>query len=148
MSAYPVPPPPDGLMPAVEPLTSVDARQWTYKEVAAVKRVSTQTVMEWVKRGMIPSPIYTGFTARFTADQVAEILCGTSKPGTFPVTTSPRSKIGKLGGGSKLKKPGKSRNAAQQKRDARPKPGLKPVSPRRRSTSTSTANHGIKPGGK
>ena len=148
MSLIPLNPPPDGLRPVVEPLTSIDARQWTYKEVAAVKCVSTQTVMEWVKRGMVPSPVYTGFTARFTADQVAEILCGTSKPGTFQVTPSPRSAIGKMGGGSKVKKKGKARNAAQQKRDARPKPKLKPVSPRHRASSTSTANHGIKPGGK
>lgn len=117
-------------IPDVGP-SSVDLRQWTYKEVAALKRVAVQTVMEWVKRGMVPSPIYTGFTARFTADQVAAIMSESNRPGTYQVTPSPRSKIGKMGGGSKIKKPGKSRNAAQQKRDARPKPTLKPVSPRR-----------------
>lgn len=148
MSLIPPIPPPDGLMPAVEPLTSIDARQWTYKEVAAVKRVSSQTVMEWVKRGMVPSPVYTGFTARFTAEQVAEILCGTSQPGTFPVTPSPRSKIGKMGGSSKVKKPGKARNPAQNKRDSRPKPTLKPVSPRRRPSPATTAKAAKKGGAK
>jgi hypothetical protein len=127
--------------------TSVEARQWTYKEVAAAKRVGVQTVMEWVKRGMIPSPVYTGFTARFTADQVSVILSGTSLPGTYEVTPSPRSAIGRMGGGSKFKKPGKARNAAQQKKDARPKPALKPISPRRRPTATATAKH-TKKGGK
>jgi len=148
MSVIPVKPPPDGALPAVEPLTSVETRQWTYKEVAAIKRVTVQTVMEWVKRGCIPSPVYTGMTARFTAQQVAVILAGTSLPGTYDVTPSPRSAIGKLGGGSKVKKKGKARNAAQQKRDARPKPTLKPLSPRRRPSAVTTANHGIKPGGK
>ncbi len=139
---------PDNLHRQLEAVGLPADQSYTYKEVAIMKRVTVQTVMEWVKRGMIASPVYTGFTARFTAEQVAAIITESNKPGTYPVTPSPRSAIGKLGGGSKLKKPGKARNPAQQKRDARPKPTLKPVSPRRRTTSTSTANHGIKPGGK
>lgn len=124
--------------PPTEP-TSVDLRQWTYKEVAALKRVAVQTVMEWVKRGMVPSPVYTGFTARFTADQVGEIMTGTSSPGTFPVTPSPRSAIGKLGGSSKRPAKGKARNPSQKQRDAKPKPTLKPVSPRRKPSPPTTA---------
>lgn len=131
-----------------QPRTTVEARQWTYKEVAAIKRVKVQTVQEWVKRGMVPSPVYTGFTARFTPEQVEVILLGTSKPGTFEVTPSPRSKIGKLGGSSRTPKPGKARNPAQRKKDAKPKPKPKPVSPRHRATSTSTAKPIIKPRGK
>lgn len=118
-----VDPPPD--LPAIEP-------QYTYQEIANLKRVKVQTIMEWVKRGRIPSPIYTGFTARFSQEQLVEIMTGKSKPGTFPVTPSPRSEIGKLGGGSVVKKKGKARNAAQQKRDSRPLPKPKPLSPRRR----------------
>lgn len=136
MLPNPPKPSPAALALAADALTTVDARQWTYKEVASAKRVGVQTVMEWVKRGMIPSPIYTGYTARFTPDQVAVILSGTSRPGTYEVTPSPRSAIGKMGGGSKIKKKGKARNPAQQKRDARPKPGLKPISPRRKPRRT------------
>jgi hypothetical protein len=135
--------PPD---PAAD-LTTVEARQWTYKEVASAKRVTVQTIMEWKNRGMIPSPVYTGSTARFTPDQVAVILSGTSKPNTYEVTPSPRAQIGKLGGGSKVKKPGKARNPAQVKRDNRPKPALKPISPRRKKPVATTPKP-AKKGGK
>jgi hypothetical protein len=79
-------------------LTTVNSAQWTYREVAAAKRVSVQTVQKWVGRGMIPSPTYAGATARFTPDQVRIILLGTQPPGTYPVANSVRRTSGKKGG--------------------------------------------------
>lgn len=137
----------NALNAADEPFNTVEDRQWTYKEVAAVKRVKVQTVQEWVKRGMVPSPVYTGFTARFTPEQVAVILQGTSQPGTYPVTPSPRSDIGKLGGSSKRPAKGKARNPAQKVKDLKPKPKPKPVSPRHRSGGSNTPKPIAKPKG-
>jgi len=121
--------------------TTLPPRQWTYAEVALVKRVTKQTVYEWVKRGMIPSPVYTGFTARFTEEQVAEILTGVKQPGSYTVTPSPRSEVGKLGGSSIAPAKGKARNPAQQRRDEwvkKNKPKAKKGKPKH---STSTAKH-------
>ena len=91
---------------------------WTYREVAALCRVTLQTVQEWVKRGRIPSPIYFGFTARFTADQVADIMCGAKPPGSYTPAPSARAEIGALGGSSTYPQKHKSRNPSQQKMDA------------------------------
>lgn len=90
---------------------------WTYREVAAMCRVSLQTVQEWVRRGRIPSPNYYGSSARFTEDHVADIMCGRRPVGTYTVTPSPRAEIGKLGGSTKKPAKGKSRNPSQQKAD-------------------------------
>ena len=90
-----VPPPIEKCTLDPSPTEMVGGEQFTYEEVARLKRVTKQTVMEWVKRGMVPSPIYTGFTARFTQEQVADIMCGCSVPGTYPVTLSPRAQIAK-----------------------------------------------------
>ena len=104
--------------------------QYTYAEVAALKRVSVQTVQEWVRRGKIPPPVYTGFTARFTTDAVAEIMTGIKPEGTYEPPPSPRREIGKLGGSSSLPAPGKSRNPSQARKDkqraaVKPKPAKK-----------------------
>lgn len=112
------PPPPATLPPPVAPPEMRFPQQFTYQEVANLKRVTKQTVMEWVKKGMIPSPIYTGYTARFTEDQVADIMMGTRPAGFYPVTSSPRSEVGKLGGSSTMKGKGKARNPAQVRADA------------------------------
>ena len=77
---------------------------WTYREVAAMCRVSLQTLQEWVKRGRVPSPTYIGFSARFTQEQVADIMCGRKKAGSYPVAPSPRAEIGKQGGHHAKKK--------------------------------------------
>jgi hypothetical protein len=90
-----VPPPIEQCTIDPSPPDGYGGEQFTYEDVARFKRVTKQTVMEWVKRGMVPSPVYTGFTARFTTDQVATIMVGTSAPGTFPVTLSPRALIAK-----------------------------------------------------
>ncbi len=80
-------------------------RQFTYAEVATAKRVQKQTVYEWVKRGMIPSPVYTGSTARFTEEHFGVIMEGPSVPGSYTPAPSPRAVIGKLGGPKPKKKP-------------------------------------------
>ena len=79
-------------------LTTVNTRQWTYREIASIKRVSIQTVQKWVSKGMIPSPVYSGATARFTPEQVQTILLGTQPAGTFEVAHSPRRENGRKGG--------------------------------------------------
>lgn len=86
-------PPPDPIPAPPPPPDLSQFQQFTYDDVARLKRVSKQSVMDWVRTGKVPSPIYTGFTARFTPDQVAEIMVGTSAAGTFPVTPSPRAEI-------------------------------------------------------
>jgi len=121
------------LGPSIEDL---ELRQYTYQEVATLKRVTVQTVMEWVKTGKIPSPVYTGFTARFTTEQLTAILTENNPAGTYPVTPSPRAEIGKLGGSAKKPRKGKAKNPAQQTMFAKkpmtrttksPKPKPKPT---------------------
>lgn len=93
-SAVPAVEPP--YLPGMEPDRS--QQQYTYRDVAALKKVSVQTVMEWVKRGKCPSPIYTGATARFTHAHVADILAGISPAGTHQVAESVRAEVGAKGG--------------------------------------------------
>lgn len=63
---------------------------FTYDDVAQFKRVGKAAVYQWVRKGCIPSPVYTSGTARFTEDQVAAIMIGVGAPGTYPVGDSPR----------------------------------------------------------
>lgn len=90
-----LPPPIEQCTLDENPNKLLGGEQYTYDEVARLKRVKKQTVQEWVKHGMIPSPVYTGFTARFTEEQVAEIMCGTGERGKYPVAESPRARIAK-----------------------------------------------------
>jgi excisionase family DNA binding protein len=107
------------IVPTADP--TLPPRTWTYAEVALTMRVQKQTVYEWVKRGMIPSPTYIGFTARFTDEQMSAIMSGVKAPGTFKVTPSPRSEIGKLGGPRpKAKKRKATSSAAKGKQTTRP----------------------------
>ena len=77
--------------PAVPPVPEPSQRMWTYREVASLMAVQTQTIMDWVRKGRIASPVYLGGIARFTQDMVAAIRAGISPAGTFPVADSPRA---------------------------------------------------------
>lgn len=70
-----------------------DAHQtFTYQDLATFKRVKKHTIYKWVREGSIPSPIYTGGSARFTADQVALILSSSIVPGTYKREDSTKAK--------------------------------------------------------
>jgi excisionase family DNA binding protein len=103
---------------------------FTYADVARLKLVSKQTVYEWVKRGMIPSPIYTGHTARFTRAQVETILTERAEPGTYTPAPSPRADVGKLGGPKSKKK---HRNKTPIKHGTKPGKMPKATPARKRS---------------
>lgn len=115
---------------------SVAQEQFTYADVARVKLVTKQTVYEWVKRGMIPSPIYTGSTARFTRDQFDIILTGCSEPGSYTPAPSPRALVGALGAAKKQKrkrarKPAPT-TAKEAKKNTRKKDTRKKTTPTRK----------------
>lgn len=63
---------------------------FTYDDVANFKRVGKAAVYQWVRKGCIPSPVYTSGTARFTEEQLATIMVGVGAAGTYPVGASPR----------------------------------------------------------
>lgn len=79
-------------------------RQYTYQDIADAKSVKVNTVKTWVRLGMIPSPVYTGYTARFTQEQFESIMLGTAKKGTYTRAASPREDIGRMGGNPHLRK--------------------------------------------
>lgn len=68
---------------------------YTYNDVSRALRVTKQTLMEWVKSGKVSSPKYFGYTARFTAEQMNEMMAGPKPAGTHQVAESPRSKLQK-----------------------------------------------------
>jgi len=96
-------------------------QQYTYRDVAALKKVSVQTVMEWVKRGKIASPIYTGATARFTHAHLVAILAGIAPAGTHQVAESLRAEIGALSNQTVVKKAA-TKNKASMKKSMAKKP--------------------------
>lgn len=70
---------------------------YTYTEIAARLKVTVQTVEVWVKRGMIPSPLYFGTTARFTLDHLKQICAGVKPPQTYPASDSLRATQARAG---------------------------------------------------
>jgi hypothetical protein len=94
---------------------------FTYQDVANLCQVTTQTVQEWVKKGMIESPQSFGWTMRFTLGQVRSITQGRQAPGTHEVKPSPRAEIGKKGGNPKGRWK-KTKPTKHGKTTARPKP--------------------------
>lgn len=109
-----------------DPLPPADRQSFTYDDIAAFKRVKRHTVYKWVREGSIPSPVYTGGTARFTADQVATILSISIVPGTYQRADSIRSKASKKVMAKRLKSKGKppKKKPAKKKKPA-PKKGRK-----------------------
>lgn len=96
---------------------------FTYKEVAAALKLTPQTVMDWVKRGMVCSPLYFGANARFTRQMLDTMLAGPSIPGMHAVAESPRALTMKKAHDkkrrikaiwSKPKKTGKPRTSTQR----------------------------------
>lgn len=108
------PPAPKGVPDTPMP---VPVATYTYSDVAQYRRVEKQTVYEWVKTGRIPSPIYEGSTARFTADQFAQICTGLMPKGTYTPAESPRALVGLLGAKAK-KKAKKKKVGAQNRHDS------------------------------
>lgn len=113
---------------------------YTYADLAQRMRVGQQTIMEWVKRGRIPSPIYIGATARFTREQYLTIIRGPQAAGSFVPADSIRSKIGRKGGGNwrlpkgERKKPSafKRLKSAAKKKPAKKKPTPKKSMPKKK----------------
>lgn len=76
-----------------QPPTAGEVNQtFTYQDLANFKQVKKHTVYKWVREGSIPSPIYTGGSARFTADQIALILSSSIVPGTYARVDSTKAK--------------------------------------------------------
>ncbi len=108
-------------------------RVYTYKEVAFAMKVQKQTVYEWVKRGMIPSPIYTGSTARFTQEMFTAIVNEPKVHGKYTPAPSHRAEVGKLGGPKPKPKPKRKKVAT-----APPKQGKKDVRKKDKRKDSST----------
>lgn len=67
---------------------------WTYEDVSRVFRVTTQTVMEWVKLGKFPPPTYHGTLARWMPEVIRAVqLKGVGQAGEYAGKPSPRAKI-------------------------------------------------------
>lgn len=99
---------------------------YTYDDVAALKQVKKQTVYKWVRLGCIPSPVYTRGTARFTADQVAEIMSVSMIPGTYKPADSLRRNVAKkVAAKRKAAKARAAKKVAAKKKKATPKKGRK-----------------------
>ena len=95
----------------------------TYDEVAGLLKVTPQTVMEWVKRGQMESPLYLGSTARFRIASVQEVMHkGLQLPGTHTPALSPRAAVGKLGAAARALKTKRKKPA---KKPAAKKPAAK-----------------------
>lgn len=77
---------------AQPPAPSNPNQSYTYQDLADFKKVKKHTVYKWVREGSIPSPVYIGGSARFTADQVALILSSTIVPGTYKRVDSTKAK--------------------------------------------------------
>jgi predicted DNA-binding transcriptional regulator AlpA len=71
----------------------VEHRTYDYDDVCSFHRITRQTAYRWVKLGQIPSPVYQGTAARWTAEQWEIIKGGVRPTGTFPVAKSPRADI-------------------------------------------------------
>lgn len=125
------PPLPVEETPPLVTASAPSGQQWRYEDIAKLKQVAKQTVMEWVKRGMIPSPVYTGANARFTDEMVATIMTGTSAPGTFPVTLSPRAQWAREA---------RERKEKEAKRAARKKATKSKSKPKAKAKSTALHN--------
>lgn len=105
---------------------SAPPKLWKYSEVAALLRVSTRTLHNWVKAGQVPGPRRFGYTSRFSEEEVAEMLKGVKLTGTYEVVASPREKSSRKGGKSTAKK-------AKGKHPSRISPATKPVAVKPRS---------------
>ena len=97
----------EGCTTPPDPPPALDEKSYTYDDVADFKRVKKKTVMKWVREGSIPSPVYTGGTARFTANQVATIITTTLVPGTYVRGDSIKSKRAKRATAKRMKAKGK-----------------------------------------
>lgn len=80
------------------------AKTWKLREVASICRVTVRTIQNWMRLGMIPSPVRIGYATRFTEVQVAVILQGASLPETYVPSIPPRQKVGSKGGKATAKK--------------------------------------------
>lgn len=110
--------------PPEAPPRSVVHTTFTYEDVAAFKKVQRHTVYKWVRNGCIPSPVYTAGTARFTSEQVAEIMSASMTPGTYKRAASMRA--------TAAKKATKKRLKATGKPPAKKKPAPKKPAPKKK----------------
>jgi len=101
----------------------------SYVRLAEVIGVKPDTLYGWVRAGRIVSPTYFGSAARWTEEQVQQILAaGTQPPGTYPVAESPHAKPRKP-------KPTKSSKTQLHPKSRSAKPtGKKPPSKKRRAS--------------
>lgn len=71
--------------------TQIQPGNWyTYKRLALILGVTERTLMRWVSAGMVPSPVYSGTSARFESATALVICEGPSLPGMYPVARSLR----------------------------------------------------------
>lgn len=79
------------------------ATLYTYDDLAAYLQVKVPTLYLWVRQGRIPSPKRIGGSARYTADQIADIMNGVGEPGKYKPVASVKSLASKKAMTKRLK---------------------------------------------
>jgi hypothetical protein len=107
---------------------NIKAPNGYYVLLAQLLKVSVVTLYRWVKAGKVIQPTYFGCSARWTGEQIKQILKEGTKPaGTYPPASSPRSamllnrpKTATQSVGSRLKPSKPSNSHTRKTKSAKP----------------------------